>query len=189
MKPIKIHLTTRSLNSLLATSVQVRSVALCLLLLVGGKALIAQVFPEDFLGSYYGTLSISSDTREMQEIPMEFHLTATDTLNRFSYTLVYADQPRNYYLIAIDKEKGHYQVDENNGIILDTRFSHNTLFSFFEVDDNFLSSRLAFRGDSLHFEILFTPMSKKVETGEDMEVKVYAYPITTIQTAVLIKQE
>ena len=191
MNHLETHLQTKPLNSLLSAKVRIKSAALCLLLLVlvGQKALVAQVFPEDFVGSYYGTLSIASDTREAREIPMEFHLKATDTLQRYTYTLVYAGQARNYNLIEIDKETGRYQVDENNGIILDTRFSHNTLFSFFEVEDNFLSSRLAFQGDSLHFEILFTPTPKKVETGENLDLKVYSYPITTIQKALLIKKE
>ncbi len=120
---------------------------------------------------------------------MEFHLKATDTLGHYAYTLVYADQARNYTLIEIDKEKGLYAVGENNGIVLGSRYAKHTLYSFFEVGSNLLSSRLAFEGDSLKFEILFTPMDKKVRTGENMELEVYSYPITTVQRAVLIRTE
>ena len=111
-------------------------------------------FPEDAVGNYKGILQIDSP-RGKQEIPMEFQLIKTDSIDRFEYKLIYSDQPRNYTLIIKDREKGICEVDENNGIILPSRFSGNTLFSFFEVQGNFLSSRFEFHKDKLFFEILF----------------------------------
>ena len=146
-------------------------------------------FPEDAIGKYSGTLLIDSP-RGKQEIPMEFHLIKTDSVHRFDYKLIYAGQPRNYTLIIKDKEKGICEVDENNGIILPSRFSGNTLFSFFEVQNNFLSSRFEFKKDELVFEILFSNTKQKTTTGGTSEQipEVYGYPISTIQRAILRKQ-
>ena len=146
-------------------------------------------FPEDAVGKYSGTLLIDSP-RGKQEIPMEFHLIKTDSVHRFDYKLIYAGQPRNYTLIIKDKEKGICEVDENNGIILPSRFSGNTLFSFFEVQNNFLSSRFEFRKDELVFEILFSNTKQKTTSGGTSEQipEVYGYPISTVQKAVLRKQ-
>ena len=147
-------------------------------------------FPEDAIGKYSGTLLIDSP-RGKQEIPMEFHLIETDSMNRLDYKLIYNGQPRNYTLIIKDKEKGICEVDENNGIILPSRFSGNTLFSFFEVQGNFLSSRFEFRKDTVVFEILFSATKNKVTSGGTSEniPEVYGYPISTIQKAILSKTE
>lgn len=146
-------------------------------------------FPEDFLGVYKGTLQIDSP-RGKQEIPMEFHMVKTDSIHRFDYKLVYNGRPRNYTLVVKDKEKGIYEVDENNGIILPSKFKNNTLFSFFEVQGNFLSSRMAFSENQLDFEILFTAVKNKVKTGGvSKEIPdVFGYPISVVQKAILVKQ-
>lgn len=147
-------------------------------------------FPENATGIYKGTLVIDS-ARGTQEIPMEFHMKSTDSLHKFTYVLSYNNSPRNYTLIVKNKAKGIYEVDENNGIILPAKFSGNTLFSFFEVQGNFLSSRMEFLKDKMHFEILFTATKDKVKTGGTSEEipEVFGFPITTIQKAVLKKVE
>lgn len=146
-------------------------------------------FPDDFVGVYKGKLQIFSP-RGTQEIPMEFHLKKTDSVHKFKYVLVYNGQPRNYTLVVKDQKKGIYAVDENNGIILPTKFANNTLFSFFEVQGNLLSSRLAFSKTELDFEILFTAVKNKVKTGGvSKEIpEVFGYPISVVQKAVLQKQ-
>jgi len=145
-------------------------------------------FPEDAIGKYSGRLLIDSP-RGQQEIDMEFHFMKTDSVHKFDYKLIYAGQPRNYTLIIKDLEKGICEVDENNGIILPSRFSGNTLFSFFEVQNNFLSSRFEFKKDSLVFEILFSNTKTKTTSGRTSEQipEVYGYPISTIQKAVLTR--
>ena len=147
-------------------------------------------FPEDFLGIYKGTLMINSP-KGKQKITMEFHLKETKSKDKFDYVLIYDGKPRNYTLIRKNAEKGLYEVDENNGIILPTKFADNTLFSFFEVQGNLLSSRLEFDKSGMDFEILFCKTNDKTETGgTDKETpKVFGYPITTVQKAHLNKVE
>ncbi|MFY0629837.1 MAG: hypothetical protein JXR05_05610 [Flavobacteriaceae bacterium] len=148
------------------------------------------VFPDDFTGEYKGMLIIDSP-RGTQEVPMEFHLKKTDSIHKYDYTLIYNGQPRNYTLIIKDKEKGICEVDENNGIILPSRFSGNTLYSFFEVQGNFLSSRFDFSKNKMLFEILFSVTKNKTTTGGiSKEIpKVHGFPISVVQKAVLKKVE
>lgn len=146
------------------------------------------VFPNDFLGIYKGTLLITNP-KGSQEIPMEYHLLKTDSIHKFDYKLVYNGQPRNYTLVIKDKEKGIYEVDENNGIILPTYLNNNTLHSFFEVQGNLLSSRAKFTEKKLEFEILFTSLKNKVKSGgisEDIP-EVFGFPISVFQKATLEK--
>ncbi|NVJ88757.1 MAG: hypothetical protein HWD82_04885 [Flavobacteriaceae bacterium] len=147
----------------------------------------------DFLtkvaGVYKGDLTITN-TKGTQKIPMEFHLLKTNDSLKFNYRLVYNSAPRNYTLIVKDVENGILEVDENNGIILPTKHYNNTLFSFFEVQENLLSTRIEFADKKLVFEILFTNTKNKTTTGgKSKEIpEVFGYPITTIQNATLEKQ-
>ena len=147
-------------------------------------------FPENAVGIYKGSLHINSP-RGTQKIPMEFHMKKTDSLHKFTYVLLYNGSPRNYTLVVKDKEKGLYEVDENNGIVLPAKFANNTLYSFFEVQGNLLSSRMHFTNDGLDFEILFTATKNKTTTGgvsKDIP-KVFGYPISVVQKAILKKEK
>lgn len=169
-----------------------QSAIIFLLLLLHGHKMFAQApaknFPDDFLGIYTGTLEIISTGNPSMEIPMEFHLLKTDSAHRFQYRLIYDGQPRNYTLIVHDLKNGQMSVDENNGIILPTKLTDNVLYSFFQVEQNLLSSRLAFYEDIVQFEILFSDLSRKSQTGENTEYEIYGYPITTTQRATLKQQ-
>ncbi|MEL6822202.1 MAG: hypothetical protein AAFP70_10600 [Calditrichota bacterium] len=148
---------------------------------------VALTFPDDVFGIYQGTLNITNPRGE-QTIPMEFHLLETDSIHQYDYILIYSGQPRNYTLIAKDLEKGVFELDENNGIILPTYFNKNTLHSFFEVNDNLLSSRLQFFHDRVDFEILFASNDQNIQSGSGGDVKVLGIPISTFQKASLYKQ-
>lgn len=145
-------------------------------------------FPDDFLGKYNGTLDIKSP-RGAQSLPMEFHLLPTDTTGRYTYTLVYDGQPRDYTLVTLDKDKGLYEIDENNGIILPSYLDQNTLHSFFEVQGNLLTTRMQFKQDEMLFEILFAATKNKVTTGGSSAdiPEVAGYPISTFQKARLVR--
>ena len=150
-------------------------------------------FPDDYFGIYKGNLHISSEQGN-QNIPMEFHLLATDTLGKYIYTLVYGEgetkQLRAYNLLEKDQEKGHYVVDEHNGIILDANVINNRMYTLFEVNDTLLTTFITFETAYMIFEIVTTPKSKKrVTYAEDEDkIEVISYPITTIQRALLQKQ-
>ncbi len=150
-------------------------------------------FPDDFFGIYKGNLHISSE-KGNQNIPMEFHLLATDSVGTYAYTLVYGEgetkQVCRYTLIEKSKEKGTYVVDENNGILMDTKVIDNKMYTLFEVQGNLLTTFITFESGYLDFEIIFSPTSKQTTTYTENEekIEVISHPITTVQRAVLQKQ-
>lgn len=147
-------------------------------------------FPKDYLGRYTGELKYET-SKGIAKIPMEFILRETDSVNRFDYWLIYNNQPRKYTLITKNSEKGIFEIDENNGIVLPARFFEDTLYSWFEVGKNKVSSRLAFDDRKLYFEILFSNLQNKTKTGgiSDQIPNVFGFPISTVQRATLIKQD
>jgi hypothetical protein len=149
------------------------------------------IFPNDFYGIYKGELHITTE-KGKQKIPMEFHLLPSKTEDNFQYKLVYNNVPRNYTLRVKNKEKGVYEIDENNGIVLPASFHNNVLYSFFEVQGNFLSTRIDFSASNefILFEILFSRLANKTTTGNTSKEipEVFGYPITVFQKATLKKQ-
>ena len=154
---------------------------------------LADRFPDDFFGIYTGNLHISSKNAS-QTLPMEFHLLATDSVGKYTYTLVYGEgetkQIRDYTLLEKDKEKGAYVVDENNGILLDCTILRNKMYTLFEVNNTLLTTFITFEKKYLVFEIIASAKSNRRVThaNEETKTEVLSYPITTIQRAVLKKQ-
>jgi hypothetical protein len=150
-------------------------------------------FPDDFFGVYKGDLKISNPKGE-QTLQIEFHLQPTDSIGKYEYKLVYiADgnrQERDYTLIEKNAEKGEYIVDENNGILLDTKFVNNTLYAMFEVQGNILTTTERFYDEGMYFEITFSGKAKAntSQTTDEDPIAVISYPITVVQSAHLIKQ-
>lgn len=169
-----------------------------LLLVCNGIPVLSQTtemieFPDDFFGIYTGSLQIVSEQGD-QITPMEFHLLASDSIGRYAYTLVYGAGKtklvRDYSLVEMDKENGLYVVNENNGILLDSKVIRNSMYTLFEVNDTLLTTFITFEKDYMVFEITATPKSGKrvTYTEDENKTEVISYPITTIQRAVLKKQ-
>jgi hypothetical protein len=61
-------------------------------------------FPDDFFGNYTGILHIHAD-KGTTELPMEFYLQPTDTIERYQYTLVYGEGKQRQERLYTLKEK------------------------------------------------------------------------------------
>ncbi|WP_052158411.1 hypothetical protein [Lacinutrix jangbogonensis] len=149
-------------------------------------------FPEDYFGIYKGDLEITN-AKGKQSIGMEFHLAVTDSIGIYTYKIVYIfdgkRNDRNYTLKTIDKEKGEYVIDENNGIILDAKLVDNVLYNVFEVSGNLLMTTEAFFLDYMTFEIVFSGKKEKTVTKATEDgTEVISYPVTVTQKAKLLKQ-
>lgn len=150
-------------------------------------------FPNDFFGKYKGKLN-STTANGSQEIDMEFHLLPTDTIGKYQYIIIYKsdkiNQERKYTLIEKDKAKGQYVVDENNGILLNTTFANNALYSIFEVQGGLLTTTEHFYKDYMDFEIMYSLKEKVEKSGNtDKETpEVLSYPVISVQKAKLYKE-
>lgn len=150
-------------------------------------------FPEAFFGKYKGKLIITN-ANGSQEIDMEFHLLPTDTIGKYHYVIIYKsdkiNQERKYTLLEKDKTKGQYVVDENNGILLNTTFANNALYSIFEVQGGLLTTTEHFYENYMDFEIMYSLKEKVEKSGNTDEEtpEVLSYPVISVQKAKLYRE-
>jgi photosystem II stability/assembly factor-like uncharacterized protein/pimeloyl-ACP methyl ester carboxylesterase len=101
-------------------------------------------FPQSWLGRWKGDAT-SGDGVNAQKFTTELIIAATEKPDRFQWTLIYdggsGHQERKYFLVAKDAAKGLYQIDEGNGIVLESRYIDGTLFSHFLVQGNRIITR------------------------------------------------
>lgn len=115
-------------------------------------------FPAAWSGEWEGELSIYRGPQKVDSLPMELHILPIDTLDRYSWTIIYGEDKvkgrRSYSLMVIDAETGHYAIDEHNSIILDAYLNAGKFYSCFSIDKSMVVSITELVGDSLTYEFL-----------------------------------
>ncbi len=151
-------------------------------------------FPENALGYWVGEIGIFQDTGLVQTLPMALDIFEIGESGVWAWHIIYnpgKDQDkRSYLLIEVDKERGHYQIDEDNGIILDAYVLDNKLISSFSVSNSTLQTINTFLEDQMVFEVILCPQEAINTTGnmrvEDNQIPpVDSYKVSTYQRAVL----
>lgn len=155
-------------------------------------------FPESWMGVWEGQLSIYSVKGLAQQLPMELHILATDSTDRFIWRLVYGEDKeagaRNYELVVKDRAKGLYVVDELNSIQLECYLINGKLFSWYLVEDILIMITNEVRGEEMVFEVIagsHTPVSITGEgeiEGEEIS-PVSTYPVRSSQKAILTRKK
>ncbi len=150
-------------------------------------------FPKEYVGTYAGNLNVSDASGVLQNVPMELTIKPTEDPKKYDYILSYIvskqKDERKYTLVVVDPEKGIYDLDENNGIVLRANYMRQTLFSTFEINNKILNSRVEFRNDGrVFFSITVTEKANARKTG-DKNTSVVSYHTTVIQKAALRKVE
>lgn len=151
-------------------------------------------FPKDWLGTWSGELEIFSGLKKVNSIPMTLEISEQESTDRLKYFITYADDLRAYYLHAVDSAKGHYLLDEKNGIQIDTYLIGDQLISTFEVMGSLIHTRSYRTGSALQYEIVagrIEPVSISGDTimGQDTIPPVQAFPFTVSQLATLTRVE
>lgn len=151
-------------------------------------------FPDDWMGDWYGTMSIYNESGKAQELGMELHLAESDSAGRWQWTLVYeidtVRDERKYELVVKDAAKGHYIIDEKNSILLDSYLYRNVLTSRFSVNNSLLIVNYTFHTDRIEFQILFGGLEDVVTTGEEVDEieSILSYPVKGMQSATLYRR-
>lgn len=89
---------------------------------------------------------------------------------------------KDYVLKTKNAEKGHYLLDEGDGIVLDYQLSGNKMYCVFEVQDFVLGATYELRKDQLIFEVYSSPRSK--ETTE-----VLSHTVQNVQRVALSRKQ
>ena len=153
-------------------------------------------FPYNAIGYWEGEISIFQDTGLVQKVPMALDIFEIGEAKEFAWHIIYnpgkEEDRREYLLIEVDKETGHYRIDEDNGIVLDAYLLDNKLISSFSVSNSTLQTINTFFQDDMVFEVIAGPQEAISTTG-NMKVEgetippVESYRLTTYQRAILKK--
>lgn len=155
-------------------------------------------FPNSWVGDYEGNLEIYAvDSIGMQvKMKLGIHPIEKDSVYRWTITYDFRgkEDVRSYELKVVDAEKGHYQIDEKNSIVIDSYYRYDIFTSYFEVNNSIVISSHRKEGDSIEFEIIASNNEAVSSTGntkvnEEDIPEVISYPVTGRQRCILTKTE
>lgn len=156
-------------------------------------------FPTTWEGRWEGVLRIEFPGVRPRLVPMAIEILPIDSTH-WHWTLIYdvkgQEDRRAYTLEPVHVRQGHWQIDENNGIVLGARLFGHHLFTQFEVEGQMLMARYSLEGDSLRFEITsasLEPHATGGPTGEDPQIEaipeVKWYEVGVFQQAILRRKD
>jgi hypothetical protein len=149
-------------------------------------------FPQNFIGKWKGKLEWRVAGKPTQTFTMQLNILPTDTANQYTWQIIYGDNGKDnrpYLLKPIDTAKGHWIVDEIDGIILDSYVHGNCLHGAFTVQGNTIVDNYCVTGNKMNVEFFSIKLADKKQSGKGSEDVpfVNSYRIGSYQTGVLIK--
>jgi hypothetical protein len=168
---------------------------LTLAVVLAGFFLQAQnKFPEDFTGKWKGKLHWNPAGAAPQEVDMELYiLPSKDSAGQYSWQLIYGSATtdnRPYILKPIDTAKGHWVIDELNGIVLDQFWIANRFIGSFTVANSTIVNSYYLQDGDLVVEFISyaAQASSRTGKGSDESPFVDSYTVRGFQRAVLKRQ-
>lgn len=171
-----------------------------LLLLLCATSFAQNSFPESWIGNYKGDLKIYGVDSVKMNVKMYLDIVKTSKDSIFDWTITYdmngKKDVRAYNLVVIDREKGYFQIDENNSILIDAYLHNKNVFtSFFKVMSSYIIATYTKNKDgTLTFEIIAgkadsVSTTGNTKQGEEDIPEVNTYPVNGRQKAVLRKTD
>lgn len=143
---------------------------------------VASPFPQGWVGRWVGEMSVTG-VPGTDKVGVELDIQPREQ-GKYSWSLRYQGQPeRPYELVPVDPSRGHYLVDEKNGILIDSYYQDGVLTSQFEVGRNRITARYELEGDELKLEM----QSFGKEPVRESAHGVKAFPLGSLQRATLRK--
>lgn len=141
----------------------------------------AQSYPDQFIGNWNGTLNIYQGPKLAQTINVALDVMPLDS-GRYEWVITYGDSGKDirpYMLIPVDTAKGHWAIDEKDGIVLDIFVTGKKFTSTFAVMGSAVQVCYWIEGEDLCMEIWSfneKPDHKSgLGTEEVPEVNVYKF--------------
>ena len=168
-------------------------VSFCITVTVNAQKTSASTFPQSFTGNWKGTLAWTVPGKAPQTFTMRLQIHPADS-GRYTWLIIYSDDKKDnrpYLLLPVDTAKGHWQVDEKNGIVLDSWWLGNRLTGVFSVQGTTIVDQYWLEADGLHVEFISYGTTPLRTTGGTVPgvpaVEVYA--IKSVQRGVLKKTD
>lgn len=154
-----------------------------------------QSFPQSWEGKWRGQLKwYKTGKAEPQEVNMELRIHATDRDSVWAWQIIYGDETKDnrpYFLSCKDSAGVHWQINENNGIVLDQFWVANKLSGAFTVQNSTIINNYWMEDDKLIVEF-YSISAKPIATtgnGTKDSPSVDSYKVGSYQKAVLLKQQ
>lgn len=140
-------------------------------------------FPTSWVGKWSGKMLIYAQGATKDSLDVEMTINPAEEPNSWRWKTVYLS-PKNpitkdYPLKTADATKGHYWLDEGDGIVLDAYLLGNKLFHLFGVSGLYLTATYELQGETLVFEV--TSGKWLNSTGND----VTNYSVLNLQRSLL----
>lgn len=142
-----------------------------------------KAFPSSWEGSWSGPMTVWSPDGGSSQTSMSLRVGSDG-----EWTLQYEGQPpRPYRLVPVDPGKGHYLVDERNGIQIDAYLRGDTLYSQFDVQDSRVTALYRRTEEGLEVEMHTFGRAPGRSSGAG-DVRVDAFALRAAQKAVLTRR-
>jgi hypothetical protein len=143
---------------------QSKRLILILLLLISSHFCQAQIL-KNWHGEWRGVMHLYSKGILTDSVPVVLTINPiSDSILTWktSYLSVKMPMVKDYTLKVIDFSKGHYVTDEGGGLLLDTYYFDDVLYSVFEVQGTLLTAIYRLLGNQIIFEVTSGKLSGKV---------------------------
>lgn len=112
-------------------------------------------FPEDWIGSYSGTMYLSSNASVYDSIDVQLELQELIIKKRWSYKMTYnsarfGEMIKDYEIVL---DSNGYLMDEQNGLYIEMAYMKNVFYEFFEVGEMLYSCTMRRIENGILFEI------------------------------------
>jgi len=149
----------------------------------------------DWFGEWKGILEINNSNGNKNIIEMELKISETDTAGVWLWEISYGEgekkEVRKYLLRKVDSEKGQYELDERNSILLDFYCEdYKSFYSSFKIDGNIINSEYHLTEGEIKYRLISSSeklVNINTENGNGSKI-MYSYPVEVIQQATLIKK-
>ena len=124
---------------------------------------------------------------------MQMRIQDADSAGCYTWQIMYGEDEKDnrpYLLKPIDTSKGHWLIDERNGILLDGYVHGNAFHGAFTVQGNTIVDNYVLLPDGrLQVEFFSMKLDEKRRSGNGTEEspEVYSYPMRSYQTGILKK--
>lgn len=144
-----------------------------------------------FAGQWKGKLQWMVAGKPTKDFTMQLIIQPADTAGQYTWQIIYGDSGkvdnRPYLLKPVDTAKGHWVVDERDGIVLDSYLHGNSFHGAFTVMGNTIVDSYTVNGDEMRVEFISIKLDQKNTSGKgtDETPFVDSYKITGYQVGVL----
>lgn len=150
-------------------------------------------FPASWIGNWKGELLwYKTGKPEPQKVNMELRIQPADSTDSYTWQLIYGSKEedyRPYILKPVNKEEGHWVIDELSGIVLDQYWTGNKFSGAFTVQKSTIINSYWMEDDKLYVEFFNIGAKPMITTGKgtDEIPFVDSYKLGSYQKAVLIR--